>query len=95
MAATDVALSVLCVPEIVSALNRRVRERVVSARQYEQARHWLYQDVHDATIINLTQRLVAAYKNSPSFSWVTKSSVKAPHWRTRRQWRSYTRRLQN
>ncbi len=44
-AATDLALSIVCIPEIISALNRRVRERNLSTRQYETAKEYLSEDI--------------------------------------------------
>lgn len=52
--ATNLGLSVLCVPEIISALNRRRRERTLTKPQYDKAKHSLVEDVRDADIINLT-----------------------------------------
>lgn len=57
--ATDLALSIICVPEIVSALNRRVRERQLSRRQYQLATQHLSEDVRDAVIVNLTSPVVS------------------------------------
>lgn len=59
MAATDLALSVVCIPEIISALNRRVRERSLSARQYKTANEALFADIHDAVIVNLTPDVIS------------------------------------
>ncbi|MEN6425255.1 MAG: type II toxin-antitoxin system VapC family toxin [Phycisphaerales bacterium] len=59
MEATDLALSVVCIPEILSALNRRVRERSLSARQYRTAKEALFEDIHDAEIINLTPNVIS------------------------------------
>ena len=59
MRASDLGLSVICVPEIISAMNRRVRERSLSRRQYEVAKKRLAQDVSDADIIQLTSAVVA------------------------------------
>lgn len=56
--ATDLGLSVLCVPEIVSALNRRRRERTLTQRQYDLAKRSLIEDLRDADIINLTASVV-------------------------------------
>lgn len=53
-AATELALSVVCIPEIISALNRRVRERKLSPRQYEAAKENLSADIRDVAIVNLT-----------------------------------------
>lgn len=59
MGATELALSVVCIPEILSALNRRVRERSLSARQYETAKKSLSQDLRDAVIVDLTPEVVS------------------------------------
>jgi uncharacterized protein len=59
MAATELALSIVCIPEIISALNRRVRERTLNRRQYEEAKNHLLQDVEDALIINLTPPVIS------------------------------------
>lgn len=52
--AEALGLSVICVPEIVSALNRRRRERQLTQSQYHQAKRRLLDDVRDADIIQLT-----------------------------------------
>jgi uncharacterized protein len=56
---TQLGLSVLCVPEIVSALNRRIREGVLPAAVYEQVKVQLTADVGDAIILQLTPQVVA------------------------------------
>ena len=58
--ATDVGLSVLCVPEIVSALNRRRRERTLTGDQYGEAKRRLLEDVRDADVVQLTPAVVAS-----------------------------------
>ena len=58
--ASELGLSVLCVPEIVSALNRRRRERTLSRSQYDEARQRVLDDIRDADIINLTTPVVNA-----------------------------------
>jgi predicted nucleic acid-binding protein len=58
IAATDLALSVVCIPEIISALNRRVREQNLSARQYKTAKENLFDEIRDAVIVNLTPDVV-------------------------------------
>ena len=55
---TTLGLSVLCVPEILSALNRRLREGAIVRRQYAMAKRRLFDDVRDAEIVNLTGRVV-------------------------------------
>ena len=58
--ATELGLSVLCVPEIVSALNRRRRERTLTRAQYSSAKRRLVEDVRDADIIGLTTSVVGS-----------------------------------
>ncbi len=55
----ELALCVICVPEIISALNRRVRERSITAAEYVSVKDQLIRDVRDAEIINLTDEVVA------------------------------------
>jgi predicted nucleic acid-binding protein len=57
--ATEVALSVLCVPEVISALNRRVREGLLTDREYTEVKQYLSQDIRDAVIINLVSQVVS------------------------------------
>jgi predicted nucleic acid-binding protein len=58
--ASELGLSVICVPEIISALNRRRRERSLTATQYAEAKQRLIDDVRDADIINLAVSVVAS-----------------------------------
>ncbi len=58
--ASELGLSVICVPEIVSALNRRLRERLLTQPQYVQAKRHLLEDVRDADIINLTPTVIGS-----------------------------------
>lgn len=59
MAATELALSIVSIPEIISALNRRVRERTLSPRHYEAAKEHLSEDVRDVVIINLMPSVIS------------------------------------
>lgn len=70
--ATELGLSVLCVPETVSALNRRRREGTLTRRQYETAKEHLIEDVRDADIINLTASVVGS-----SITVLEASSIRA------------------
>lgn len=56
--ATELGLSVICVPEIISALNRRLREKSMTRQEYARARQRLSQDVRDTVIINLTPDVI-------------------------------------
>ena len=58
--ANELGLSVLCVPEIISALNRRLRERELTPTQYRQAKQRLLDDVRDADIIQLTPSVIGS-----------------------------------
>ena len=58
--ATALGLSVICVPEIISALNRRHRERTLSQGQYTVLKRHLLEDVRDAEIINLTTAVIGS-----------------------------------
>lgn len=57
--ASELGLSVLCVPEIISALNRRVNEGSLPTAGYEQAKSQLLAEVKDAVILNLAPKVVA------------------------------------
>lgn len=61
--ATDIALSVLCVPEIISALNRRQRECAITQYQYDVddvAKRRIIEDVRDVDIVNLTTSVIGS-----------------------------------
>ena len=58
-ATTALALSVICVPEIVSALSRRLREKRLSRRDYLAAKTRLSEDVADIAVINLTPSVIS------------------------------------
>lgn len=57
--ASELALAVICVPEIVSALARRRREGVLSRGQYGEAKKRLSVEVADATIVNLVPGVIS------------------------------------
>ena len=59
MDASELALSVICVPEVFSALNRRLREQKLTQQQYDEAKNRLLGEVDDAVIINLTSPVIA------------------------------------
>ena len=56
--ATQVCLCVICVPEIISALNRRLREKSLSHQDYLTIKKHLSDDVRDAVIVNLTTEVI-------------------------------------
>jgi len=57
--ASELSLSVICVPEIISALNRRIREKCLSHQDYVAVKQYLSDDIRDAVIINLTPEVIA------------------------------------
>ncbi len=57
--ASALAVSVLCLPEVVSALSRRRRERKLSARQYLEAKQALLKDIEEASVIDVSDQVVA------------------------------------
>ncbi len=56
--ATELGLSIICVPEIISALNRRIREKFLTQKQYNQAKNLLAKEVADATIIQVSPEII-------------------------------------
>jgi predicted nucleic acid-binding protein len=57
--ASELALCVILVPELISGLNRRLREGVLHARDYRKAKRLLLDDVRDATILQLTSAVIS------------------------------------
>jgi predicted nucleic acid-binding protein len=58
-AASSLGVSVLCLPEVISALCRRRRERRLSAQQYATAKQALLADIADASVVYVTDKVVA------------------------------------
>ncbi|MCG2659947.1 MAG: type II toxin-antitoxin system VapC family toxin [Kiritimatiellae bacterium] len=58
MTIDQLGLSVICLPEIISALNRRLREKTIAREQYGLTKQRLSDDIRDADIINLTPEVV-------------------------------------
>nr|VFJ49915.1 MAG: Predicted nucleic acid-binding protein, contains PIN domain [Candidatus Kentron sp. DK] len=56
--ATLLGLGVICIPEIMSALNRKVRERVLSKEDYQRIKRQIVNDIEDAQIIQLTPEVL-------------------------------------
>lgn len=55
---TSLALSIICVPEIISALNRRLREKNIEQGDYRLAKTRLLEDIEDITIVNITPGVI-------------------------------------
>ncbi len=57
--ASELALSIILVPEIISALNRRLRENILSLDNYRKVKKQLMEDVHDAMVIQITPSVIS------------------------------------
>lgn len=57
--ATELAVCVILVPELISALNRRLREGALTSEQYRSAKRFLLNDVRDATVLQLTPAVIS------------------------------------
>ena len=51
--------SIIMVPEIISALARKHRKRILSTKEYQLLKNALLQDIRDAQVINLTSKVIA------------------------------------
>lgn len=58
--ASALGLSILVVPEVISALNQKLRRGELTAAQYPLAKRQLFQDVSDAMLIDLTVSIEAS-----------------------------------
>ena len=56
---SELGLSIICYPEIVSALNRRLREKSITKSDYLLAKHRLSEELAEIQIINITSEVVA------------------------------------
>lgn len=56
--AEEILLSVLCVPELISGLNRRKREKEISEPHYHELKRRLAADIDQATAIELTPPII-------------------------------------
>lgn len=58
--ASQIAASVLAVPEIISTFCRLFRERKITEQNYVELKEAFLRDIRDITIINLTPAIVAS-----------------------------------
>ncbi len=56
--ASSLGLSVLCLPEVISALSRKLRESILNRDQYALAKQALLADAGDADIVNVSPQVV-------------------------------------
>ncbi len=57
--ASQLALCAILVPEIISGLNRRLGEQVLTQDDYRQAKKQLMNDIHDAIILQITPAVIS------------------------------------
>ena len=57
---SSLGVSVICVPEIVSALTRLRREKRLTPSQYEKAKEALFEDVRDVDVVDLTVSVIGS-----------------------------------
>lgn len=56
--ASELALSILVIPEIISALNRRVREKTIEPNEYQGIKMQFLKDADDTTLLQLTTQVI-------------------------------------
>jgi len=57
--ASQLALCTILVPEIISGLNRRRREQILSSNNYRTIKRKLMEDVHDAIVLQITPAVIS------------------------------------
>ncbi|OPY71736.1 MAG: PIN domain protein [Syntrophorhabdus sp. PtaU1.Bin050] len=57
--ASELAFSIVLVPEIVSGLNRRLREHILTIVDYRAIKKQLMSDVHDAIVLQITPSVIS------------------------------------
>lgn len=58
MQTTSLGLCIICIPEIISGLNRSVREKNISPKYYNIIKNRLLEELQDAVVLNITQEVV-------------------------------------
>ncbi len=58
--ASQLALCIILVPEIISGLNRRLREQILLASDYRKVKKQLLEDVRDATVLQVTPAVISS-----------------------------------
>ena len=57
--ASQLGLCTILVPEIISSLNRRRREQILSPEDYRTVKRQLMEDVHDSIILQVTPAVIS------------------------------------
>lgn len=55
----QLALCTIVVPEIISGLNRRRREKILSSDDYRTIKRHLMEDVHDSIVLQITPSVIS------------------------------------
>ena len=58
-AASQVGLSIICFPEIISVLNRMLRTELITEEIYLELKYAIFEDIEDAMIINITPAVLS------------------------------------
>ncbi len=56
--ASEIGLSIICFPELMSALNRKLRSELITKEIYLDLKSEIMEDIKDADIINLTPEVI-------------------------------------
>ena len=58
MESTSMGLCIICIPEIISAFNRKLREKSISRNAYDRMKNRLNIEIKDIIILNITPAVV-------------------------------------
>ena len=56
--ATEIAVSIICITEVLSACNRLARDKAISEEQYNWIKHEFLQDIDAAEVIMITGEVI-------------------------------------
>lgn len=56
--ASELGISLICVPELLSAMNRKLREKIISRSQYSEIKSSFTEEINDIDIIQLTDEVI-------------------------------------
>jgi len=55
---SELGLSIICFPEIISALNRKLRSNLIAEKTYLDLKNRILEDIEDADVVNLTPNVL-------------------------------------
>jgi predicted nucleic acid-binding protein len=56
--AEEIALSILCVPEVLSACNRLLREKKLDREDYQAVKRGFLRDIEETTLVNVVPAII-------------------------------------